>query len=72
MAIVLTFDPTIEKVVELLEKMSEKQKKYILSECIAVGIYGEFGQNLKKISLQEIDRIKHETRKQNAKQKVRV
>ena len=72
MAIVLTFDPTIEKIVEQLETMTEKQKKYILSEAIAVGIYGEFGQNLKKISLQEIDKIKHETRKHNAKQKVRI
>lgn len=67
MAIVLTFDPTIEKIVEVLDGMTEEQKKYVLSYALAITLDKRKQADTKKISMAEIDKIKHAVRKQHAK-----
>jgi hypothetical protein len=67
MTIVLTLDPTIEKIVEVLDEMTEAQKKYVLSYALAIALDKRKQANTKKTSMAEIDKIKHAVRKQYAK-----
>lgn len=66
MAIVLTFNPTIEKIVEVVEKMSDEEQKILLAQLNAQYLLKTGTTNVTKksakVSMAQIDKWKHESR----------
>ena len=71
MAIVITVNPTIEKIVEVAEKLSPEEQEIFLRQMNAARLLKENkpivrAKNTKPLTLAQIDAIKHKVRKQYA------
>lgn len=73
MAIVLTLNENIEQIILEAERLTDLEQKEVLAYIRVLNLQKEKRQpaakkkGLKSVSMEEIDRIKHEVRKQYAK-----
>lgn len=73
MSIVLTFNSTIEKIVSELEELPNLEQKEILTQIRIMKMKNKLPaslakppKGLKPLTMAQIDKIKHESRKSNA------
>jgi hypothetical protein len=70
MSIVFTNNTTIEKIVEVAEKLTKEEQEIFLAQMNAASLFKEQpiakAKNVKPLTETQIDAIKHKARKQHA------